>query len=108
MAQVIWTDAALGDLANVFEYMAKSMSSFERAEAFCLDLTDHAKSRLGALPKSGALVHDLLEWHAREIFRHAYRIIYVQRGDARYVNMLIHSSRDLAIHLDRARWENIP
>jgi hypothetical protein len=76
--------------------------------AVLLDLVAASSERLAILPDSGALVEDLAEWHAREVYRDSYRIIYVHRGDACYVNMCIHGSRDLARHIDRNRWDNLP
>jgi plasmid stabilization system protein ParE len=108
MAKVIWTDAAIADLGSVFDYLASSSQSADRAEQFCLDLLDRATQRLERHPDTGALVAELTEWSAREIYRNSYRIIYVHRGDACYVNMCIHSSRDLARHLDRKRWDILP
>ncbi len=95
----------MNDLARVFDDIAEGMQSADRAEQFCLDLLEATISRLRTMPNSGALVAELAEWQAREIYRSSYRVIYVHRGDACYVNMCIHSSRELAWHIDRARWD---
>jgi len=108
MAKVIWTDSALNDLAQVFDYLAERMQSVDRAEELCLDLFHASVARLQRLPDSGALVEELAEWQAREIYRNSYRIIYVRRGNACYVNMCIHGSRDLVRHIDRNLWDQLP
>ena len=59
------------------------------------------------MPGGGALVAELADLSAREIYKHSYRIIYLHQGDACYVIQCIHSSRDLARHLDPARWTDL-
>ena len=108
MAQVIWTDSALNDLAKVFDYLTERMQSVDRAEEFCVNLFQASVERLQRLPDSGALVEELAGWQAREIYWNSYRIIYVRKGDACYVNMRIHGSRDLARHIDRDLWDQLP
>jgi len=108
MAKVIWTDSAIDDLAHIFDYLAERMQSVDRAEQFCLDPLNASVDRLGLLPDAGSLVHELAEWQAREIYRNSYRIIYVHRGDACYVNMCLHGSRDLARHIGRSLWDSLP
>jgi plasmid stabilization system protein ParE len=108
VAKVIWTDSALDDLAQIFDYMARETQSLDRAEEFCLDLVATTHKRLHRFPASGALVPDLAEWKAREIYLKSYRIIYTHRGGACYVNMCIHSSRDFARYIDRVRWIDLP
>ena len=108
MAKVLWTDPAIQDLAGIFDYLAHSTGSAERAETICLDLLEGSIDRLGVLPRSGALVPELAEWQAREIYRQSYRIIYVCEGEVCYVRMCIHSSRDLARHIDQTHWRKVP
>ena len=59
------------------------------------------------MPNSGALVEELKDIGARELYKHSYRIIYLHRGDACYVIQCIHSSRDLIRHIDPDRWLDI-
>lgn len=104
MAKVIWTDPAIDDLARIYDYLARETRSYDRAEALCLELLAAAQNRLVRLPDSGALVAELSDFGARELFKHDYRIIYVHIDDACYVAQCIHSSRDLARHIDPVRW----
>jgi plasmid stabilization system protein ParE len=108
MAKVIWTEPAIQDLADVFDYLAHSTGSPEHAERICLDILEGSIDRLRTLPHSGSLVTELTEWQAREIYRQSYRIIYVCQSEVCYVRMCIHSSRDLVRHIDRAHWERLP
>ena len=69
------------------------MQSVDRAEEFCVNLFQASVERLQRLPDS--------HWNS-------YRIIYVRKGEACYVNMRIHGSRDLARHIDRDLWDQLP
>jgi plasmid stabilization system protein ParE len=91
----------------VFDYLARSSGSLDVAERICLEILDAAYERLAGMPDGGALVAELTDLSAREIYKHSYRIIYVHRGDACYVIQCIHSSRDLARHLDPTRWDDL-
>jgi len=108
MAKVIWTRPAVKDLESAFDYLARQSRSAAVAERICTELLDASYERLERLPRSGAPVEELRHIGAREIYKHSYRIIYVERGDACYVIMCIHSSRDLIRHLDPERWESLP
>jgi plasmid stabilization system protein ParE len=108
MAKVIWTKPAVTDLAAAFDYIAIQSRSVDTAERICNDILDGSYERLETFPDSGAPVEALRHISAREIYIHSYRVIYVRRDDACYVIMCIHSSRDLARHLDPERWEKLP
>jgi plasmid stabilization system protein ParE len=104
MAKVIWTEPALNDLGRIYDYLAASSQSFDVAERICDELLTTSHTRIGRSPKTGSLVAEGKKHGAREIYKHSYRIIYVQRSDACYVVRCIHSSRDLARQLDPADW----
>jgi plasmid stabilization system protein ParE len=107
MAKVIWTDPALSDVRGVFDYLVQQSRSAQLAERICLELLKAAYDRLSVLPDSGALVQELTDIGARELYRHSYRIIYVHRAGACYVIQCIHSSRDLVRHIEPERWAGI-
>ncbi|MDX1947891.1 MAG: type II toxin-antitoxin system RelE/ParE family toxin [Pirellulaceae bacterium] len=104
MAKVIWTEPARDDLARIYKYLAEQTRSFDLAERICDEILLAALDRLATLPGSGSPVLEAREHGAREIYKHSYRIIYIQRGDACYVVRCIHGSRDLAQHLDPENW----
>ena len=108
MAKPVWTDPAIGDLARAYDFIAESSQSTQRAERVCLEIVDSAMERLARFPDAGSPVAELQEIGAREILKHAYRVIYVHRGDACYIILCIHSSRDLARHIDPSRWLSLP
>ena len=107
MAQVIWTESAIGDLGQIFDYLAKSSQSLDLAERICNELLSAARERLELWPDSGSLLPEGREYGLRELYRHSYRIIYAHRGDACYIVRCIHSSRDLARQLDPLRWPSV-
>jgi plasmid stabilization system protein ParE len=108
MAKVIWTAPAVEDLAAAFDYLARQSRSVDVADRVCTEILDASYDRLETLPDSGARVEHLSHIGAREIYKHSYRIIYVHRDHACYIIMCIHSSRDLARHLDPERWTGLP
>jgi len=107
VAKVVWTQPAIDDVRVIFDYLARSSGSVDVAERVCLEILDAALDRLSGMPNGGALVEELADLGAREIYKHAYRIIYLHRGDACYVIQCIHSSRDLVRHLDPGRWAEV-
>jgi plasmid stabilization system protein ParE len=108
MAKVIWQDTALDDLAHIYNYVAKQSQSLDVAERVCDEILMTTQERLELMPNSGSPVPEGSKFGAREIYRHSYRIIYIQRSDACYVVRCIHSSRDLARHLDPDNWPELP
>jgi plasmid stabilization system protein ParE len=108
MAKVVWTGPAVTDLTAAFAYLAKASGSVDVADRVCTEILDASYDRLETFPDAGALVDPLKHIHAREIYKHSYRIIYIHRNDACYVLMCIHSSRDLVRHLDPQRWAGLP
>jgi plasmid stabilization system protein ParE len=108
MAKVIWQDTAIDDLARIYEHLATQSQSFDVADRVCDEILTATQERLELMPDSGSLVPEGIKFGAREIYRHSYRIIYVHRGDACYIVRCIHSSRDLAQHLDPDNWPQLP
>lgn len=108
MAKVIWSDPAIEDLARAYDFIAESSQSTDRAERVCLEILDSANERLSRLPAAGSPVEELREIGAREVLKHAYRVIYMHQGDACHVIQCIHTSRDLARHIDPSRWLALP
>lgn len=106
MAKVVWINAAIGDLQQVFSYVAGKLSPV-RAEEICDDILS-ATDQLERFPDSGTIVPELTYYQAREIYRHSYRMIYVHRGDGCYIVFCVHSSRDLIRSLDASRWDELP
>jgi len=104
MAKVIWTTPTLNDLGQIFDYLAAKTCSTEVAERICDELLTASYERLERFPASGSPVIEGKKHSAREIYRHSYRIIYVIRSGACYVVRCIHSSRDLARHLNPDDW----
>ena len=107
MAKVIWTDPALADLSRVFEFIAQRSQSVDTAERVCLELLSATHERLTHLPDSGALVEELRDFGAREVYQHRYRINYVHRQGACYIVQCVHSSCDLAKQLEPERWARL-
>lgn len=104
MAKVIWTKSALADLGRIYDYLARCSRSFELAERICSEILSASYERLQVFPDAGSPVSEGRQYGAREIYRHSYRVIYVQEGDACFVVRCLHASRDLTEKLDPEGW----
>ena len=101
MVYVIWTDEAIGDLAAIKEYIAKSAP--DAAERFCLSFLD-APDRLERFPRSGQVVAEFQIESIREVQFRGYRIIYQVAEGACYIRAVVHGSRELQRHIDPTKW----
>ncbi len=92
MAQVSWTRSALADLRRIVADLSRRTPS--TAEAFGRRLF-RAPRRLAKAPRSGAIVPEFDRDDIRELVVRRYRLIYLIRGDACFIAMIVHGSRDL-------------
>jgi toxin ParE1/3/4 len=101
MAEVIWTQAALDDLAIVVRHVAEDSPVY--AKRLGLQIVD-APRQLQTFPRSGRKVPEFDNDSIRELIYGSYRILYIIREHACYVVAVIHASRDLLRHLPLGEW----
>jgi plasmid stabilization system protein ParE len=101
MAKVVWTEAALSDLHDIMEYIAKDSAVY--AERLGTRVVQ-APRRLQQSPRSGRIVPEFNDQTIREIIYGSYRIIYKSKDQACFIVAVIHGSRDILKHLKPGEW----
>jgi len=91
MSKIIWTQAALDDLAGIRDYIARD--SVYYAEKF-VDDSFRAVERLEMFPESGRMVPERYSPDFREVIFGSYRIIYKIVEDVVYIVTMIHGKRN--------------
>ncbi len=90
--RVHWTDAALGHLTNIHDYIAQDSPLYARA------LVERLTSRsrqIAQFPLSGRTVPEYEAEDLREVIEGAYRIIYRILPQQVDVLAVIHSAQEL-------------
>lgn len=95
--RVAWSEAALADLANAAEFIARDSPRY--ASAFVRSARDAGRS-LTTLSERGRKVPEAADPAVRELLVSRYRLIYEVIGQTVYVLAFIHGARDLS-----ALWE---
>lgn len=83
MAEVIWTEPALIDLHDIFEYIARD--SLIYAEKF-VNRVVAAVKRLEQFSRCGRIVPEFNNEIIRELICEVYRIIYLVRKNRCYID----------------------
>lgn len=89
---VHWTDAALGHLQAIHDYIARD--SKRNALRF-VDRITRKSQTIGTWPESGSIVPEHDSPEIREVFEKSYRIIYRILADRIDVVAVIHGARKL-------------
>lgn len=94
MGEIRWTEKAISNLENIFEFIAKDSPLF--AEKFISNLVKSTKI-LENMPKSGRKVPELENYEFRELIRKGYRLVYRIKENSTDIEILavIHSSRNM-------------
>jgi plasmid stabilization system protein ParE len=96
MKKLIWSDPALDDLQNIYDYIANDSEHY--ASMFVNGLIDCAE-RLMDFPQLGKVVPEYNRKDIREILFETYRIIYLLEKDKITIVTVIHGKREL-LHSD--------
>ncbi len=89
--QIRWTLAAVEDLDQAAEYVAKNSA------AYAATLVDRALKVVRSLkssPERGAIVDELRDEGIRERYVDGFRLIYAIRSEVVHVLAFIHAARD--------------
>ena len=92
MAKLIWSERAVTDLENIYDYIAKDSPTYARYQAECLVTT---VERLQQFPESGRHLPEFPYLPHRELLVERYRVIYRYDAsrDAAYLVTIVHGSR---------------
>ena len=94
MKKLFWSEPALDDLQNLFDYIANDSEHY--ASLFVNGLIDCAE-RLIDFPQLGRVVPEYKRKDIREILFETYRIIYQLEKDRITIVTVIHGKRDLLL-----------
>ena len=97
MKKLVWSEPALDDLQNIFDYIANDSENY--ASLFVNGLIDCAE-RLIDFPQLGRAVPEYKRKDIREILFETYRIIYQLEKDSISILTVIHGKRDLLLAED--------
>jgi toxin ParE1/3/4 len=100
MAQVIWTEPALGDLDAVADYIA--LENANAAAALVQRVFGHVR-QLASYPESGPRIPELKRSRYRQLVEPPCRIIYRFDGEKVFILHVMRSERLLRKALLKAR-----
>lgn len=91
--KVLWTDAAVAQLAAIYDYLAQASPEYARR---IVDRLTKRSIQIAAFPFSGRTVREYELNEVREVIEGSYRIIYLIKEDEKQIEVLavIHSSRE--------------
>jgi len=93
--KVTWTNHALEQLVQVYDYISKDSKYF--AKKTVDDLTQYSK-KLNQYPQLGRIVHEVNNKNIRELLHGHFRIIYKIKKDRIDILALIHTAQQFPTH----------
>lgn len=88
MVKVVWTDAAIADLHDIGEYIAKDS---ERYAQITVSKLFNSIDLLEKYPNSGKVVLEFGDDNIRELIRGSYRIVYLKVDQLRVDILTVHN-----------------
>ena len=92
MIKIKWTDSALQDILQIYEYIA--LDSPYNADAFLDRLMDSAEKQLSVSPFIGRVIPEMNDPAFREIIYKKYRIMYHVDGSKADITHVRHAARE--------------
>ena len=90
--RVLWTQAAIADLAAIYEYIESDSPVYAIA---VVDRLTRRTEQLASFPESGQMVPEYQREDIREVIETSYRILYHVGDSAVSVVSLIHGANPL-------------
>jgi len=92
MAELIWSERAISDLEDVYDYIANDSLTYARHQ---VEHIVKSIERLRAFPKSGRHLPEFAYLPHREVIVGSYRIIYRYDFDSKEIKIVtvVHGSR---------------
>lgn len=91
MAKVIWTEFALDDLRNIYEYIAKDSKYYASVQ---IEKIIGRIEQLESFPQSGRVVPEFDNERIRELIEGNYRIVYrIESNDLIGIVRIHHSAK---------------
>ena len=92
MTKIKWTNSALQDILQIYEYIA--LDSPYNADAFLDRLMDNAEKQLSVSPMIGRMVPEMNDPAFREIIHKKYRVMYHVEGSKVDITHVRHVARE--------------
>ncbi len=91
MAEIVWTDLAIEDLKNIYDYISQNSPFYANLQiSKLIDRTE----KLKYFPKLGRIVPEFGLKHIREVIVGHYRIVYqIESEDKIGIARIHHSSQ---------------
>ena len=94
--KVLWTNAALGQLADIYTYIAHDSENYARR---VIDRITARSKQIASFPELSAVVEEYGDASIREVLEGPYRVLYQVRSDEVVVLAVIHGARPLPAEL---------
>ena len=91
MAELIWSDQALSDLENIYDYIAEDSG---RYATYTIQNIFKTAEKLQIFPESGRHLPEFPDFSHRELILGNYRIIYRYDSEKECCKCCHHSSRE--------------
>ena len=88
--RVLWTDAALGQLEAIRDYLSRTSPEYARR---VVERLVNRSERIAAFPRSGLAVPEYEIDEVRQVIESSYRLIYLIKENQVEVLAVIHTSR---------------
>ena len=92
MAKVIWTELALDDLKNIYEYISKDSKYYAAKQ---IEKIINRIEQIENFPKSGRIIPEFENKIIRELIEGNYRIVYRIESDNLIGIVRVHHSAKL-------------
>ncbi len=90
--RVLWTSAALGHLADIYEHVARDSTRYAKR---LVDRITARSRQIASFPESAPVVAEYADPTIREVLEGPYRVIYRIESELAIVLAVVHSARPL-------------
>lgn len=88
--RIFWTDAALGQLEAIREYLARTSPEYAQRTA---ERLVKRSEQIAAFPNSGRMVPEYEIGDVRQVVEGSYRLIYLIKEEQIEILAIIHTAR---------------
>lgn len=88
--RILWTDAALGQLEAIHEYLAQTSPDYARR---VVERLVNRSEQIAAFPRSGRMTPEYEIDDVRQVIEASYRIIYLIKEKQIEILAIIHAAR---------------
>ena len=90
--RVHWTNAAIGHLVSIYEYVAHDSKPYADR---LIDRLTRRSEQIATFPLSGRMVPEYRDESIREVIEQPYRVIYRIKADQIDILAVVHGAQEL-------------